>query len=504
MEETALQTHNLWKEYPGVVALRDVSLTVEQGEVHALVGENGAGKSTLIKTITGAVAPEAGKIYINGKPLTRFTPAAAADLGLAVIHQERQIAGDLSVAENVLLGRIPMRPLGIVNWPALYRQTEMLLERVGLNVDPRLPAVQLNVAEQQALEVARALSRNAQLVVMDEPTASLSAREIAKLFSIIKSIKSDGRSVIYVSHHLDEIFEVADRVTVMRDGSIVAANRTTDLDSKSLMAAMFGRDLRQLEARTEVSEKSRGPELLEVRGLEVGQRLNGISTRFSAGELTCIVGGIGSGRRELALCLAGALHADRGVVRFLDNGRAIRSPRSALQQGLGFIPSDRKREGLLLELDVVENIGLSKLALDRAPVVSPRKRRKDAVKSAEQFRVRYREANQRVRNLSGGNQQKVLMARLLSAGARVLVLDEPTAGVDVVTKVEIYEILRNLVDQGSCVIAFTSDYEEVRLLADRVIALNRGRIAGELSRSEITSERLLALEIGEEEHGHRG
>jgi len=488
-----IQMRAVRKTFPGVVALRDCDFDVGFGEVRALVGENGAGKSTLIKILAGALVHDAGTVNIGGVPIERPTPALAARLGVSVIHQDRQIAPDISVAENVLLGRLPHRMFGPIDWRKAHRQARALLETVGLNIDVRRPANQLNLAQQQELELARALVGDAKVVIMDEPTASLTGGEIERLFAIVRSLRAAGQSVLYISHHLEEVFEIAETVTVMRDGQIVGTDRVESLDANRLTRLMFGRDVKRPGSRKARSSAEEGrPAVLEVHGLCVRGALYGADLVLRKGEILGVTGGIGSGRRELARCLVGALYPDAGDVTVA--GRVIRSPGQALRRGVGFVPEDRKRDGVLPDLDLVENVDLARVAMRAPAVVRHGRRRTRVLALAQRLRIRFTRASAPITQLSGGNQQKALLARLLNVDARILVFDEPTAGVDVGTRLELYEVLRDLVAQGASVLVFSSDNEEIKLLVDRVIVLSRGRVAGELSAREITKERLLALE----------
>jgi ABC-type sugar transport system ATPase subunit len=497
-DQPALRLRGVRKAFPGLVAVRDVDLDVQPGEVRALVGGNGAGKSTLIKIIAGAVAPTAGRVEIGGAELTRARPSLAAALGVAVIHQERQIGPDLSVCENVLLGRLPRKLRGLVDWPEAFRQTEHLLARVGLDIDPVTPARRLTVGEHQAIEIARALGSDARVVIMDEPTASLSGQEVLRLFEVIRALRAEGQTVIYISHHLEEVFQLADTVTVLRDGAAVGTYSAAELDSRGLTELMFGRDIQRLEQAAESERPTSGEIAIAARDLHLAPYLHGVSLEARRGEIVCVTGGIGSGRRELARCLAGAARPERGEVRIGSHGATIRSPRDALRQGVGFLPDDRKLEGMLLPLDLVENVDLSRLATGKQPFVLPARRQRLTRKLAEDLQLSYGRLDQPVQELSGGNQQKALLARLLGGGANVLVLDEPTAGVDVNTKLEIYELLRSLAREGACLVVCSSDFEEIKLLADRVLVMHRGTVMHDIAPELLSEERMLGLDTEEE------
>ncbi len=482
------------KTYPGVRALQDVSLSIRTGTVHALVGENGAGKSTLVKVITGAVIPDVGEIEVGGERVLGLTPGGSQARGISVIHQERQIAFDLSITENVLLGRLPVRRPGVIDWRRARREAEARLAQVGLEVDVRRPVRELGVGQLQALEISRALSADARLIVMDEPTSALSGPDVARLFETIRRLRDHGVAVLYISHHLEEVFEIADDVTVLRDGRRVVTRPVAGLFTDELVTLMLGRAPEELPAPAgaQPAGEGRGETVIEAHDLHLRRALHGVSLAAHRGEIICVTGAIGSGRRELARCLAGVERPDRGSV--LVSGRTPRGPRDAIRRGVVFLPEDRKREGLFLDLNVTDNICLGRMVQARTPVVSPRKQRREAATLVERLRVRTRSLSTPARLLSGGNQQKVMLSRWLEVGAGAFVFDEPTAGVDVGTKMEIYAFLRELAGRGAAIVLFSSDFEEIKLMADRVIVLRRGRIAGEVSGAEVTEDRLLALE----------
>jgi ABC-type sugar transport system ATPase subunit len=492
----ALVAQGIVKTYPGVVALRGVTLRLRSGAVHALVGENGAGKSTLVKVLTGAVVPDEGDITVGTMTVGGLTPRSARAIGISAIPQERQIAADLSIAENVFLGHLPRTPVGRVDWGATRSRADRLCRRIGLDVDVRRTARGLGAATMQAVEIARALSIDAQILLMDEPTSALSAAEIERLFVSVRALKDDGKAVLYISHHLEEVFEIADEVTVLRDGRIVETRPVGGLDSRRLTALMIGREPEELEAR---AAPRGGPSsdrevALQAADVHKAPSLHGVSLKVRRGEILCVAGAVGSGRRELARCLAGVTAPDEGVVAV--GARQVRSPRDAIRRGLVFVPEDRKREGLLLDLTVLDNIALGRLSFDKTPLVRPWRMRREASRVVDQLRVITPSLKQPVRLLSGGNQQRVVLGRWLNVGARILVFDEPTAGIDVGAKVEIYRLLRQLADRGATIVLFSSDFEEIKIMADRVIVLHRGRSAGEIGRDEISEERLLALQLG--------
>lgn len=494
----------LSKEYPGVRALIDVSFDVAPGSVHGLVGENGAGKSTLIKLIAGAVRPSAGSIEVAGQPHAYLTPRSARALGIRVVAQERQACGDLTITENVLLGRLPKVGgwFGPVSYGRAHREAARGLEEIGLDVDPRQRMRDLSVAQIQLVEIARALSANARLVIMDEPTAALSGGEVARLFEVVRRLRERGVSFLYVSHHLEEVFEIADTVSVLRDGRHVVSRPVEGLTVESLVELLLGRKPEMLERERRAGlEAGSLPPVLEVLDAHKRPTLHGVELTVRAGEILAVTGGVGSGKRELARCMAGIAQPEVGEIR-LAGGDRLRSPRQAISNGIAFLPEDRKHEGVLADLDVVANVGIGRVATARSLLDMPARRRRDATEMVRRLRIKTPSIHQAARLLSGGNQQKTLLGRWLSVSVRVLVLDGPTEGIDIGSRFEIYELLRGLAATGMAVVVFTSDFEEVRLLADRAIVLQRGKVAGEItSGEEITEERLYALQYGATETG---
>jgi ABC-type sugar transport system ATPase subunit len=402
------------------------------------------------------------------------------------------------VTENVLLGRLPKRGggLGPVSYGRAHREAARRLEEIGLNVDPRRRMRELSVAQVQLVEIARALSANARLVIMDEPTAALGGEDVATLFTVVRRLRESGVSFLYVSHHLEEIFEIADNVSVLRDGRHVSTQPAAQLDMDQLVELLLGRKPETLEReRREPPEARFSDPVVEVVDAHKEPALRGVGLGVRAGEILAVTGGIGSGRRELARCLAGIETPDSGEVR-LASGERLRSPRQAVRHGVAFLPEDRKEEGVLADLDVADNVGLGRLAAARSMLNMPARRRRDAAEMVGRLRIKTPSLHQAVRLLSGGNQQKTMLARWLSVGVRVLVLDGPTEGIDIGSRLEIYELLRQLADDGMAVVIFSADFEEVRLVADRAVVLRRGKVAGELGGSDITEERLYSLQYG--------
>jgi ABC-type sugar transport system ATPase subunit len=486
----AIAARGIRKSYPGVVALDDVTLEVQAGTVHALVGENGAGKSTLTKILTGAVTPDAGRIEVGGKPVAALTPRTAAAHGIGVIYQERQIALDLSVIDNLLMGRMPQGGARTVSWSAARRRAQELLDFVGLDVDPHAPVRALTVAQLQILEMARALSAEVDVLVMDEPTSTLSAADIERLFEITRRLREQGVAIVYISHHLDEIFQLADEVTVLRDGKRVTTCPVDSVDLDQLVHLMVGRAVEAVAERTRPERRPAAP-VLNATDLRVGTALAGVSLAIRPGEILCVTGAIGSGRRELARCLAGVQRPDAGTVTARDV--QLRSPRDAIKRGIVFLPDDRKRDGLLLDLSVLDNLAVGVVANGSRRMVTRGTLEAELGDLVARLRIKTPSLKAAVRQLSGGNQQKVILGRWLATGAEVFIFDEPTAGIDVGSKAEIYTLLRELAAEGKAVVLFSSDYEEIKITADRVVVLRRGRVAGELQRDDVDSAALLRL-----------
>jgi ABC-type sugar transport system ATPase subunit len=493
--EPVLVARGVSKRFGPVAALRDVDLTVRAGEVHAIVGENGAGKSTLMGVLAGAVQPDTGTVTVGGRTLTHVDPHTMSDAGVARVHQEKQLFGDLSVAENVLVGRLPARRPAGIDWREARRRTSALLEDLGIEVEPRRRAGSLTPAEGKAVEVARAMASDALVVIMDEPTAVLGPAEAQSVAALIRRLRERGRGVIYISHHMDEVFELADTVTVMRDGAVVASRRVADTDAAELVRDMFGEDVGAMSLdRPDDAGTAAGDVVLRATGLRYGTLLNGVDLQARRGEILCVAGGIGSGRRELARCLAGALPLDGGAVEIGPERRSIRSRRAAVAAGVAYLPGDRKKEGLFLDRDVVENVDVVRLNLARTLLSGKGREQRAAVRYVEEFAIQCPSVAAPLRALSGGNQQKVLLARWLRIDPQVLILEEPTAGVDISSKLELYKAIRRLADEGAAIVVLSSDYEELKLLADRAVVLVRGRVRATLARHEVTDARLLGAE----------
>ncbi|MFB9566199.1 sugar ABC transporter ATP-binding protein [Saccharopolyspora hordei] len=485
------------KTYPGVRALDAVDFDVRPGEVHVLLGENGAGKSTLIKMIAGAHRPDTGEVRVDGRPVRFHGPEDAERLGIATIHQEMALVPQLTVAENVFLGRPPRR-FGIVDRRAMRRQAAELIERTGLDLDPDAVVGDLGVAHRQLVEIAKALSLDTRFLVMDEPTAVLSRAEVDRLFGIVRDLTARGVGVVFISHLLDEVAEIGDRVSVLRDGAKVA-EVPADTDQDELVRLMVGRTVDQ---QYPPRDAEIGEVQLEVRGLTSHGVLSDISFTARAGEVVGIGGLVGAGRTELVRALFGADRYDRGEV--LVGGQRIPPGDTAAARaaGLALVPEDRAGQGLVLGASVAENLGLATLSdRTRAGLVDLAEQRRAAAESVERLRIRTAGLDQPALTLSGGNQQKIVIGKWLLAGPRVLILDEPTRGIDVGARAEIYELINELARAGTTVLVVSSDLPELLGLSDRVLVLADGRLRGELDGAEATQERVLALAVSAEHTG---
>lgn len=495
MASPILVLRNIYKSFPGVQALAGVSLDLYPGEVHALVGENGAGKSTLIKIAAGVHAPDAGEILFEGRPVRLEGPRHAAALGIAVIHQEPHLFPTLSVLENLFMGFHPRRgPFGWVDWRAMARRAEEVLRELGVDLPLDVPAGDLSAAQQQLLQIARALLQDAKVLIMDEPTSSLSQREVEVLFEIIRRLRSRGVGILYISHRLEEVFALADRVTVLRDGQWVGTDPIHAVTPEALIARMVGRELTQLFPH---APHPPGEVLLRVHGLRRSGLFEGISFEVRAGEIVGMAGLIGAGRSEVAQAIFGVLPPDGGFIEV--NGRRIvpRGPWDAMAAGIFYIPEDRHRQGIVAPMSVQANLTLAVLRrIARFGWIDRRAELALVEAYRERLRIRVASVEQPVGTLSGGNQQKVVVARGLALQPRVLILDEPTRGIDVGTKAEIHRLMDELAAQGMGILMISSELPEILGMADRILVMRAGRLVGELPRGEATQERIMAMAMG--------
>ncbi|MBX3280516.1 MAG: sugar ABC transporter ATP-binding protein [Acidobacteria bacterium] len=500
--EPVLQMRNIRKTFPGVIALDDVSFDLRRGEVHILLGENGAGKSTLMKILSGAYERDGGEVLIDGREVEIGNPRRSQSLGIGIIYQELNLVPHLSAAENIYLGREPSRaglpflPF-IVDRKAMNGSARELLAGLGVNLDVRRPVGELSIAEQQMVEIAKAVSLDARILIMDEPTAVLTEREIRELFARIRRLKADGVSIIYISHRMEELFEIGDRVTVLRDGSVVGTRDIAGATKPELIRMMVNRELTQQFPKVAAP---RGKEVLRVEGLNRAGVLTDISFSLCEGEILGVAGLLGSGRTELARAIFGLDRIDSGGIHIKGRLQRIASPRRAINLGLGFLTEDRKTQGLVLPLSVRENICLPSVdAFSRMGVVSRRREAEAAAKYRKDLRIKTTGLEQRVVNLSGGNQQKVVLSKWLVSRGDILIFDEPTRGIDVGSKAEIYELMNKLTAAGAAIIMISSDLPEVLGMSDRILVMHQGRINGEFSAAEATQEKILHRALGDTE-----
>jgi rhamnose transport system ATP-binding protein len=497
MSRVVLRATDVTKAYAGVQALRRASLELRAGEVHALVGENGAGKSTLIKILTGAVQPDSGEISLDGEPLARLTPASAKSLGIAAIYQQPALFGELTVAENIALGIERTGRWGRVDWRARHRRAEELLARVGARIDPEMDAGELSMPQQQLVEIARALGADARVLILDEPTASLSKEDTDNLFRVVRELREHGVGMIYISHRLEELPVIADRVTVLRDGTTIATREMADVNREQLIGMMVGRELAAVFPKRTVPL---GDTVLELRG--VGCKASGVSgvdLSVRAGEIVGLSGLVGAGRSELARTIFGLTPADRGEI--LVRGKRVRigSPADAIAQGIAYVPEDRRRHGVVLEMPVSENVTLAALGnLSRFGALDFRRERELAADYTRRLGVKTASIRSLVSTLSGGNQQKVALSRWLLTQPTLLVLDEPTQGIDVGAKSEIHELMMELAEQGVAILMISSELPEILGMSDRIAVMHGGTIVSVLDRAEATPERVLARALGEQ------
>ncbi|WP_327297535.1 sugar ABC transporter ATP-binding protein [Streptomyces sp. NBC_01197] len=500
--EELLRIEGIRKTFPGVVALDSVDFDLRRGEVHVLLGENGAGKSTLIKMLSGAYRPDSGRIFAEGREVRIHGAQDAERLGIATIYQEFNLVPDLTVAENIFLGRQPRR-FGMIDRARMEQDAAGLLARVGLDIAPRTKVRELGIARLQMVEIAKALSLEARVLIMDEPTAVLTSGEVEKLFGLVRALRDDGVGIVFITHHLEEIAALGDRVTVIRDGRSID-QVPADTPEDELVRLMVGRSIEQqyprqrpTAARPEDPTAGDAPApLLSVRGLGRDGVFHDVSFEVRAGEVVGIAGLVGAGRTEVARAVFGADPYDRGTVDVIGRRLPRHDVNAAMGAGIGLVPEDRKGQGLLLDASVEENLGLVTLrSATRAGLVDIKGQQAAAARVAGQLGVRMAGLGQHVRTLSGGNQQKVVIGKWLLADTKILILDEPTRGIDVGAKVEIYQLINELTASGHAVLMISSDLPEVLGMSDRVLVMAQGRIAGELPAHEATQDAVMALAV---------
>lgn len=499
LEQTILSMRDIVKEFPGVVAVNHVTLELKKGEVLALVGENGAGKSTLIKVLSGANVPEGGEVWIDGQQITQFNPKTSLEHGVRVMYQELNNFETISVAENIFAGHIPVKgPFHLTDKAAMYKQSSELMARVGLNVYPGTTLGRLSVAERQLVEIAKALSSNTKVLVMDEPTAALNDTEVENLFRIIETVKNSGTSVIYISHRLDEIFRIADRVQVMRDGRSVFVSDIKDTNKPEIVANMVGNELGDIIKRDYADGTD---EILKVENLKSKYYRNA-SFHLCRGEVVALYGLMGAGQSEMMETLFGVHEYTEGSVTIKGEKVSKLTPAKAMKYGIGYVPSERKQDGLYLNHSISENIVISCLRkILTNGLISFKKEDTLSANWIKELNIRTVSAKKKVGALSGGNQQKVVMAKWLSTDPDILLLNEPTRGVDVGAKAEIYHIIEeDMLNKGKGVVVVSSDLPEILSISDRVYVFCEGEIVKEFKHEEITSRALLECALGGLEH----
>lgn len=498
-EQYILKMSDITKRFPGVLALDHVSLRVKEGEVHALLGENGAGKSTLMKILAGAYVKDEGEIEVFSQKTELGNPKAAEDLGISIIYQELNLIPTLTVAENIFLGRYKMSSAVKINWKEVYQEADRLLEELGVDIKSSSYVKDLGIAQQQMVEVAKALSMKARIIIMDEPTAPLTEKETKNLFRIVKKLKDDQVSIIYISHRLEEVLEICDRATVMRDGCTIKEVNIGDVTMDEIIRLMVGRELKEKYPRI---QKEIGREIFRVENLCAGNRVQNVSFSVRAGEVLCVGGLVGAGRTETVRAIFGLDHKTDGHIFIEDRECIIKSPKDAIKAGIGYVTEDRKGEGLILKLGVGENVTLAALDAFKTGIHLNLGKEKNTVKEyVSKLNIKTPSVYQKVENLSGGNQQKVVLAKWLLSKCKILILDEPTRGIDVGAKIEVYNLINELAKDGKAILVITSEIPELLGICDRVVVMARGKLSGSLTREEANQESIMTLAVGAEERG---
>ncbi|MGG1444545.1 sugar ABC transporter ATP-binding protein [Brevibacillus laterosporus] len=495
MTDLLLEMKGICKSFPGVKVLDQVELTVRPGELVALMGENGAGKSTLMKILGGIYTKDSGTITVKGQSVPEMTTKLAAELGIGIIHQELNLISHLSVAENIFLGReFTYGKTKFINWKKLRQEAKIYLDQLGIQVDPDTKVGDLSVGQQQMIEIAKALSLQADILVLDEPTAALTNREIDALFEVIFALKNKGVGMIYISHRMEEIFQVSDRITVLRDGQYVGTKVTAETSMDELVKMMVGREITDRFPKVDVSL---GEEKLRVDHLSVKGKLADVSFAVQAGEILGFAGLMGAGRSEVAKAIFGLERLESGSIKVEGRSVTINKPKDAIAAGIAFVTEDRKEEGLVLSLSVRENIALPNLSsLSSLGVLYKQKEQQLADETINKLLVKTHSSEQRVGSLSGGNQQKVVIGKWLATAPKILILDEPTRGVDIGAKKEIYDLMNRLAQAGVAIIMISSELPEVLGMSDRIIVMHEGKMTGEFSREEATQEIIMHAATG--------
>jgi len=484
-----LEMRHVYKNYEGVKALSDIHYDLKRGEVHALVGENGAGKSTLVKAIMGVIQADSGQIFYEGEPVKISNPLDAQRLGIAAIFQEASLFPDLSVAENLFVGHEPKNRLGAIDWRKMNEMAIKPLEELGVKLDVHRKVLGLSIAQMQMIEIAKAMSVDAQILIMDEPTSALTSHEVKDLFRIIEKLRDDNRSVMFISHRLEEVFEIADRVTVFRDGKYVDTKNVKDICQTDLIRMMIGRNIKHMYQKLEVE---RGEVVMEVRNLKKEGLFEDISFKLHKGEILGLAGLVGAQRTEVATTLFGITPADDGEIHIKGKKEKINNPRKALALGMAYVPENRQTHGLVLQSNISKNISLPILKdFCQFSFINRKKESIHTQKMHDKMDVRSAGIEQLAQELSGGNQQKVVLAKWLSINPEILILDEPTRGIDVGTKAAVHKLISQLAKEGLAIIMISSELPEILGMSDRVIVMCEGRLTGEFSREEANQENLM-------------
>lgn len=501
-EQPIMSMKDVSKQFSGVKVLQNVDIELYKGEVHALMGENGAGKSTLMKIMAGVYQPDGGSIVYKGEEVRWNHPMDARSKGISVIHQEISLSPNLSIGENILMGTsLKKSRMGLISWNDIYEKAEKILISIGSSLDPRADVSSLSVAQQQMVEIARALSLNSEILIMDEPTASLTDKEIEKLFTIIDELKRKGVAIVYISHRMDEIFKISNRFTVLRDGCLVTSGPISETNPTHLVKLMVGRELNELFVR-ERSENDTGAKkqqpVLELKGVSDKKIVKNVSLKIYPGEIVGLAGLVGAGRTELVRTIFGLSDLSEGQIIMDGKSVQIRNPIDAMKLGIAHVPESRKEQGLLPNLSVKENIMMAQYPLYRKfRILQYKKINREADRYIEELGVRTASKEQNVMGLSGGNQQKVVIAKWLSIGPKVLLLDEPTRGVDIGAKTEIHKIINQLAEKGLAVLMISSELPEILGVSDRIVVMHEGRLRAELSHAEATQEKIMFYATGE-------
>jgi rhamnose transport system ATP-binding protein len=491
-----LSVRGIGKTFGRAQVLHNIDLDLHRGEVHALVGENGAGKSTLTRIISGLYSPDEGAITLDGKVVVIPSPSVAQHMGIALIHQEPLSFPDLDVAENIFIGRQPRGAGGFIDWTTMYTEARQLLKQLGVSIDPRARVRGLSIADQQMVEMASALSQNARVLIMDEPTAALTPSEVGDLFTIVRQLRAQGTAILFISHRLEEVFDISDRISVLRDGELVGTTQCCDITRDEIIRMMVGRPLSALFEKDVVQQF--GDARLVVRDLTTRNLFYNISFEVRAGEIVCLAGLVGARRTEVARAVFGIEPPDRGEV-WLDGQRVdVSSPQVAVDLGMAYVPEDRQKHGLLLPMRVDQNMTLSILrVVSNWGWMKPRLEKDLAEEWRKRLDLRVRSVDQAAWELSGGNQQKVVLAKWLLTQPKVLILDEPTRGIDIGAKAEVHRLMNELAHQGIAILMISSELPEVLAMSDRIIVMREGHMMGEFTREQATPETVMAAAIGQ-------